>query len=80
MTIAEYTKKHGAHRLEAHPTGECITVIGIDEDANGRYRDLWSLSDYYVSSVSGGSVWLCPRPDYLHTRGTDRLLRDIAAR
>jgi hypothetical protein len=24
-------------------------------------RELWSLSDYLVSSVTGGTIWLTPR-------------------
>ena len=35
-----------------------LPYSGLDPAAE---RALYRLSDYLVSSVSGGSIWLCPR-------------------
>jgi hypothetical protein len=38
-----------------------------------RYRPLlWSLSDYVVSSITGGCIWLVPRRYEPGTSGQDR--------
>jgi len=35
--------------------------VGIGPLSEPKYWSLWMLSDYAVTSVTGGSVWLRPR-------------------
>lgn len=56
MTLKEWESqaKYAVSRLENGAT--CVP-----EHTGLHYRELWNLSDYVVSSVAGGMVWLTPR-------------------
>jgi hypothetical protein len=58
MTLSEWSKLTGI--LPTHPTTErgAVSVIVTYQDA--RHNDLWHLTDYKVSSVSGPVIWLVP--------------------
>ncbi len=46
-----------SHRL--HPLAAVPRSIG-----EPGYRELWRLTDYRVSTVQAGTVWLRPRPTF----------------
>lgn len=52
MTLAECVNRHQLHATTL-PSG-CVVVAS-------NVPDLWYLSDYVVSSVVAGSVYLVPR-------------------
>lgn len=58
MTLKEWSKKSGI--LPTHPTTEKKAVSVVLRIDNPHYQDLWKLSDYKVSSVLAGVVWLVP--------------------
>jgi hypothetical protein len=60
MTLQEWEAQSpvAVSRLAAYPDAR-IVPYGTLPDA--LYRALWGLSDYIVSSVSGGAVWLVQR-------------------
>jgi hypothetical protein len=51
MTLADCIKKHG---LNVSFKGNLCAVLPYQNHP----ADLWHCSDYVVSSVSGGCVWL----------------------
>jgi hypothetical protein len=56
MTLAEFAPRW-PYTIVRHSSGAMVTP---DADTPDRWR-LWLLSDYVVSSVTGGSVWLIRR-------------------
>lgn len=55
MTLNELMTQTGLEcRLSNR--GECIIFHGVEQAP----KELWDITDYKVSSVSGGSVWLIP--------------------
>jgi hypothetical protein len=69
MTLIEYCKRNDILINRNAKTGATnITTplweVPSDVPAPARYpqlRELWRLSDYAVSTVSGPTVWLVPR-------------------
>lgn len=66
MTLAQWCRS--ADVKPTHPTTErgavslCLNIGCVDAELADEIRhDLWHLSDYCVSSVSGPVVWLVPR-------------------
>ena len=62
FTLAEWSESTGIEvenvvRTDGGPSGTCV----ISTQANDRHSDLFHLSDYAVSTVSGIVVWLVPR-------------------
>jgi hypothetical protein len=59
MTLQDWSKMTGV--LPTHPTTEkgAVSVI-VDNPPS----ELWHLSDYVVSSVSGPVVWLLKRGEF----------------
>ncbi len=58
-TLEQWLKNTGAYK----PITVHAPAIGIhDVRSIDHFRTyLWDLSDYYVSSVSGGVIWLVPK-------------------
>lgn len=59
MTLREWSELTGI--LPTHPTTERGAVSVICNAQHKHSWELWHLSDYAVSSVSGPVVWLIPR-------------------
>jgi hypothetical protein len=57
MTLAQWARGNGA---TVHTHGNAVWVVDDRRIEHARTQ-LWDLTDYVVSSVSGGSVWLVPR-------------------
>lgn len=58
MTLHEWEQQSG-ETTHLHPSGaRWIAYASLSMDD---YRELFHLSDYLVSSVIGGTVWLVPR-------------------
>lgn len=61
MTLADWTALSGIK--PTHPTTEKGAVsVCSNSMGNPYHAELWRLSDYKVSSVSGPVVWLVPHP------------------
>ena len=58
MTLADWSKKHGV--LPTHPTTERGAVSVVCDD-RAACAELYHLSDYAVSTVSGVVRWLVPK-------------------
>lgn len=56
MTLAEWSTKSG---IQVERSGTGGTYVYVSDSVPMR-RDLWSLSDYRVSSVAGLVIWLVP--------------------
>lgn len=61
LTLEQWLRQPGPDKMQeivAH-----TPAIGIhDGGAIAHQRtELWNLSDYYVSTVTGGVIWLCPK-------------------
>lgn len=62
MTLQEWSDKYGILPTTATGTGAVTLATRVGSDA---HRELYNLSDYKVSSVSGPVVWLVPvKPAY----------------
>lgn len=61
MTLAQWCRS--ADVKPTHPTTErgAVSLIYDLHHSYPLYADLWCLSDYCVSSVSGPVVWLVPK-------------------
>lgn len=59
MTLAEWSKSAGVTPII--PKQFNSRVIPDTKQIADVRTWLWDLSDYVVSSVSGGSIWLMPR-------------------
>jgi len=55
MTLKEWIEKSNK---QVFPTPEGYYVPGANYLPQNLYTELWQLSDYIVTSVSGGTVWL----------------------
>ncbi len=55
MTLREWTELSG--RI-VRPMGD--GAYAIANEKNEHYSSLWKLTDFAVSSVFAGQVWLCP--------------------
>jgi hypothetical protein len=58
QTLAQWSE-FSPSTPQQHPGGALWVAIGPLTEP--KYWSLWMLSDYRVSSVSGGSVWLVKR-------------------
>ncbi len=58
LTFAQWQSKYGMHLVS--PVGDRFAVVGAAYDFSGK-SELWQLSDYVVTSVTGGSIWLSSR-------------------
>ena len=56
MTLDQWTEKYDGY-VANHSNG-CRYVPGCHYLAKQAYKALWVLTDFHVSSVSGGVVWL----------------------
>ena len=55
MTLTQWANKHKRWIHEVPSSlGQCVYVVSAFEAG----RELWKLSDYIVSTVSAGVVWL----------------------
>jgi len=59
MTLKQWLETSGV--LPTHPTTETSAVSVVLDHFHPARADLWRLSDYAVSTVSGPAVWLVPR-------------------
>lgn len=62
MTLEQWDRDYGRGRVQypgGNPHNHAV-VHGIGP-ADPGWRNLYRLTDYHVSSVAGGSVWLSPR-------------------
>jgi len=57
MTLQEWSTKFNVV-VNQHPNGASYVPITIN---NSSYMELWHLSDYLVSSIQAGTIWLVPR-------------------
>jgi hypothetical protein len=57
MTLAEWAER-SKYAPRKHASGAYHVPQVEPEDSQ---RLLWHLTDYLVSSVTGGSIWLVPR-------------------
>jgi len=63
MTLSEWTAQDGIpYRVTFQGTAAWIPDF-LDNDRQRRSlrAQLWNLSDYRVTSVTGGSIWLMPK-------------------
>lgn len=63
MTLSDWeamADKHGGCKSYSHPAG-CRYIHQPRGLPDGLFRELWHLSDYLVSSVACGVIWLRPR-------------------
>lgn len=58
MTLQQWAD---AHREPVHTVGRAAWIAGGFLNNDAAYRQLWRLSDYAVTGVTGGSVWLHQR-------------------
>lgn len=62
MTLKEWSDKYGIAPTTATETGAVTLATRVGSDA---HRELYTLSDYKVSSVTGPIAWLVPvKPAY----------------
>lgn len=62
MTLQEWSDKYGILPTTATGTGAVTLATRVGSDA---HRELYALSDYKVSSVTGPIAWLVPiQPAY----------------
>jgi hypothetical protein len=62
MTLEQWRNSYETHSTgRFHPKGAYVRPDSSDIE-HGRTW-LWALSDYLVSSVTGGSIWLVPRQE-----------------
>jgi len=59
MTLAEWSESTGI--LPTTPTTESGAVSVVIDHEHQNRAQLWHLTDYAVSSVSGVVVWLVPK-------------------
>ena len=59
MTLREWSEANGI--LATHPTTERGAVSVVVDINHPQRSDLWVLSDYHVSTVSGPVIWLVPK-------------------
>jgi hypothetical protein len=59
MTLAEWTEKSPIVP-QLHKDGFSVWVAYLGS-SDPIYRELWRLSDYRVTSVAAGSIWLVPK-------------------
>jgi len=60
MTLQEWERANGERTMLHHPgLGARFIYYGI----NPNRKELWHLSDWRVTSVSGGTIWLLPREE-----------------
>ena len=55
MTLAEFLTSHDRRAAAILFSSGLVVVVGWSDPG------LWQLSDYVVSSVMAGGVYLCPR-------------------
>lgn len=68
MTLAEWLADF-PYKPHIHDSG-CISIP--DRADYHKHRQLWDLTDYFVSSRTGGNVNLLPRnPDDIHINPDD---------
>lgn len=60
MTLKEWEEKTGKHSVR-HTGGGLYVDRPNPSWQPDPYSDLWHLSDYTVSTVSGPTIWLVPR-------------------
>lgn len=60
MTLAQWLKGIGSNAYAPIVTGPGVGIHDTPHIAYTRTY-LWDLSDYYVSSVQAGVIWLLPR-------------------
>lgn len=61
MTLQEWSEITGHIPAPAGREYECRVVA--DEEFNGMRVALWNLTDYHVTGVVGGTIWLYPKKD-----------------
>lgn len=63
MTLKQWLLQTGANKY--FPLRSHAPSVGIHDtaalDANGVRSQLWGLSDYRVSTVQAGVIWLAPK-------------------
>lgn len=60
MTLKEWEARYGERAIPHVHTTACYVPDTIR--SFGVRARLWSLSDYRVTSVTGGAIWLLPKP------------------
>jgi hypothetical protein len=60
MTLAEWAEANGTLPHEFNKPGYDKLMTVYDRQFPDR-PGLWRLSDYVVTSVTGGTIWLAPR-------------------
>ena len=69
MTLAEWEESTGVS-LTRHKSGAVSFAYAPVLSLSARLNYLlYHLSDYVVSGLAGGSVWLCPREDEKEEKG-----------
>ena len=64
MTLAQWLKGIGSNAYSPIVTGPGVGIHDTSHIEHTRTY-LWDLSDYYVSSVQAGVIWLLPIPPKL---------------
>jgi|PlaIllAssembly_1097288.scaffolds.fasta_scaffold29831_2 hypothetical protein len=71
-SLAEW-EKGSRYAVTRHPDGSISVPYGVEP----HFNKLWGLSDYRVTSVTGGSVWLMPKKAEAKT-ASGPSVRDLA--
>lgn len=58
MTLAQFLESWPENPIS---DSRHAPAIGIADRIDSRRPQLWALSDYRVTSVSGGTIWLMPK-------------------
>lgn len=63
MTLQEWADGIGMHGITVHSKGDArwIPDSGRDVFIEHARTQLFNLEDYFVSSISSGTIWLLPR-------------------
>lgn len=63
MTLKEWSDQAGVEVEHPEFVADSPTFLYLaNKDKTPNYKELWSLSDYDVSAVTGPVVWLLPKP------------------
>ncbi len=68
MTLQEWLDRQNVNPVSTKHD-PCVPIASPSPNSEA-YRDLFWLSDYFVSSVTAGTVWLLPR-EFVRSPRTD---------
>lgn len=68
------------YMVEQHANGGKWTPLGMGPDCDQLYKEAFNLTDYFVSSITGGSMWFAPRKRKLSASGMLDIGEEIRSR